>query len=618
MKLDPRSFKGLSRFLAPSAGGPIADRALAEKRITLEQLQECTAIQDRTGRPLDDILLERGYLSAQDVGRFKNPTLPPEAAKALGDPKNLLGHYILISRAGMGGMAEVWKSWDRRLGRWVAIKFLKEEIGHPNQRIEREGMMAGQLSHPGIISIYERGEADGRPFLVMPLIHGAPPKTPMPPKAAAKLAAQIAQALVHVHKMGIIHRDVKPANVLVEAGGRVLLADFGLAIPASSGASRWAVSGTPEYASPEQIRGEILDARTDVYSLGATLYHLLAGRPPFSGTAVTEITDRVLNAPLPPLKGVPRPLARIVAKAMDRVKTKRYPSMEAFEKELRGFLDPIWGSLPSTPRALIAVLVAGALPWMITGIIAWQRNRREARIELMQVVRDAEQELARTERLYADAEVPLDNCRALVAETLGLFRALQKQEGEGVPEVDAGTARCLELVEREKEAEKLYLSALPLPAAGAGLARIRLRRYFSGRREEDWRKSAAKALEAVKAAKLGDLPAFYLAYSSGRPADVLAAAPKLQDQGRYDDVFQFCVGAAAVELGKWDEAILRFEQASKLRRWDATSLYWKGVAFAGNGDRIEAVNSFGQALRIATSDWPLMEEAQRRMDEARR
>ncbi len=618
MKLDPRSFKGLSRFLAPSAGGPIADRALAEKRITLDQLQECTTIQDRTGRPLDDILLERGYLTAQDVGRFRNPALPPEAAKALGDPKNILGHYILVSRAGMGGMAEVWKAWDRRLGRWVAIKFLKEEIGHPNQRIEREGMMAGQLSHPGIISIFERGEHEGRPYLVMPLVNGAPPKMPMPPKDAARLAAHIAQALVHVHKMGIIHRDVKPANVLVESGGRVLLADFGLAIPASSGASRWAVSGTPEYASPEQIRGDILDARTDVYSLGATLYHLLAGHPPFSGTSVTEITDRVLSAPLPPLKAAPRPLARIVAKAMDRVKTKRYHSMEAFEKELLGFLDPIWGSLPSTPKALIAVLVAGALPWMITGVIAWQRNRREARIELMQEVRDADQELVRTERLCADAEVPVDNCKAVVAETLGIYQALQNQVGSGTPEIDAGIARCLELVQRESEAEKLYRSALPLPAAGAGLARIRLRRYFSGRREEDWRKSATKALESVKAAKAGDLPALYLAFASGRPADALAAAPKLLDQGRYDDVFQLCVGAAAVEVGNWDEAVLRFEQAVKLRRWDATSLYWKGVAFAGKGDRIEAVNAFGQALRTASSDWPLMEDAQRRMDEARR
>ncbi|HEV3028449.1 MAG TPA: protein kinase, partial [Planctomycetota bacterium] len=364
MKVDFRSFRGLSRFLAPSAGGPIADRALAEKRITPEQLEKCVQIQDRTGRPLDEILIDQGFLTTQDVVRFRNPALPPDVDKASQDPKNVVAQYVLVSRAGMGGMAEVWKAWDRSLGRWVAIKFLKDEIGHPTQRIEREGMMAGQLSHPGIITIFERGEKEGRPYLVMPLVDGAPPKAPMPSKVAARLALQASQALDHVHKMGIIHRDVKPANILVEAGGRVLLLDFGLAIPASSGASRWAVSGTPEYASPEQIRGDVLDARTDVYSLGATLYHLLAGRPPFSGASVKEITDRVLTAPLPPLKAVPRQLARIVAKAMARDRVKRYPTMTALARDLQGFLDPIFGVVPSTPRALVMVLVAGALPWM--------------------------------------------------------------------------------------------------------------------------------------------------------------------------------------------------------------------------------------------------------------
>src|SRR5262249_20104993 len=163
--------------------------------------------------------------------------------------KNIVAQYILVMRAGMGGMAEVWKAWDRSLGRWVAIKFLKEEVGHPSQRLEWEGQMAAQLSHPGIITIHERGEKDGRPYLVMPPVNGAPPKSPMKPKDAARVALQVAQALVHVHRNNIIHRDVKPANVLVEAGGRVVLADFGLAIPSSSGSSRWAISGTPEYAS---------------------------------------------------------------------------------------------------------------------------------------------------------------------------------------------------------------------------------------------------------------------------------------------------------------------------------------------------------------------------------
>src|SRR6185369_5575124 len=117
---------------------------------------------------------------------------------------------------------------------------------------------------------------------------------------------------------GVIHRDVKPANILVEAGGRVVLADFGLAILDDTATSRWAMSGTPEYASPEQIRGDPLDARTDIYSLGATFYHLLSGRPPFFGAGTEEITEKVLKDDPEPLKGVPKPLAAAVRRAMAR------------------------------------------------------------------------------------------------------------------------------------------------------------------------------------------------------------------------------------------------------------------------------------------------------------
>src|SRR5579863_8732264 len=239
MRIDPRSFKGLSRFLAPSAGGPIADRAVSEKLITLEQLQECVDLQERSGQPLDEILVEQGYLRLEDVIRLRAPAVPPEAMAWVSDPARNLGHYVLVSLLGTGGSAEVWKAWDRSLGRWVAVKFLKREVGHPTQRIEREGRMAGQLSHPSIITIFERGKQDGRAYLVMPFVDGKLPKLPLPPREAARLALEVSRALVHAHGMGVIHRDVKPANILVDAGGRVVLTDFGLAIPDESATSRW-------------------------------------------------------------------------------------------------------------------------------------------------------------------------------------------------------------------------------------------------------------------------------------------------------------------------------------------------------------------------------------------
>lgn len=618
MKVDPRSFKGLSRFLSPSAGGPLADRALAEKRISFQQLQECVEAQDRNGRPLDELLVERGYLTREDVARLKNPALPPEVTKAAQDPRNLLGHYVLVSRAGMGGMAEVWKAWDRSLGRWVAVKYLKAEIGQPSQRIEREGRLAGQLSHPGIITIFERAEHEGRPYLVMPFVDGAPPKPPLAPKEAARVAEQVALALSHVHEHGVIHRDVKPANVLVEKGGRVLLADFGLAIPDSSGPSRWAVSGTPEYASPEQIRGDLLDVRTDIYSLGATLYHLLAGRPPFSGSDVRQITEKVLNAPVAPLKNVPRPLAKIVATAMARDREKRYPTMTAMARDLHGFVDPIWGNLPNTPRSLVLVLVAGALPWMVTGIIAWQRNRSAARVEMMESIRPADMDLARVEQLFADPEVPLETCQGAATEALEGYKRISHEMGEPTADLEIGIARCLELLGHAEDAEAHYLKAGKRSAAKAGLARICLRRYFEGRKDQDWRKRALGALDALGKPKATDPASLLWNFSSGRNAEVLASAAPLLDLTRHDDVLQMAAGIAACESGRWAEASQRFELAARLRRSDPVSLYWQGVAQAGKGDPGGAIVFFQQAISSAPPDWGLRPEAEQRMEAARR
>lgn len=618
MNVNPSSLKGLSRFLAPSAGGPLADRALGERRITPAQHEECVRLQEQTGRPLDEILVERGYLTAADVTRLKNPSLPKEVEKAAQDPKNVLDHYILVSRAGMGGMAEVWKCWDSSLGRWVAVKFLKEQVAQPDQRIEREGRMAGQLSHPGIISIYERGMHEGRPYLVMPYVTGGSPRPPVPPREASRLAHEVAQALMHAHKMGIIHRDVKPANVLVETGGRVVLADFGLAISDASRASKWGMSGTPEYASPEQVNGAVLDHRTDIYSLGATLYYWLSGRPPFTGASVEEIGDRVLKAPIPPLKKTPRALERIVLRAMSRQAKDRYPTVEAMDKDLRGFFDTIWGSLPSSPRALIAVLIAGMLPWAITGIVAYRRDLRGRRIELIEAIRPVEAELAHTEQLFADAEVPLDACRVAASETYRSYTQIQREQEGDSPELEAGMGRCLELMRQDAEAERHYLAAGASPQAGLGLARIALRKYFEGRADEDWRKSAARILEEKKSAASSPVARILLAFASGRSGEALAASAGLGEQGRHDDVLQMALGAAAVEQSNWDEAVTRFEQAVRLRRADAASLYWRGVAFQGKGDRTQATASLEEAARVAPVEWPLLTQTQRRLEELSR
>jgi tetratricopeptide (TPR) repeat protein len=615
MKVDPRAFRGLSRFLAPAAGGPLADRALAEGRITPAQLEECIREQDRTGRPLDELLIERGYLTAEDAARLRQPALPPEAARAAEDPARLVGHYVLTEVLGAGGMAEVWKAWDRSLGRWVAVKFLKDHVGHQTQRLEREGRMAGRLSHPGIISIFERGRHGDRAYLVMPYVEGAPPRPPLAPREAARLAWEVAQALAYAHAHGVIHRDVKPANILVEKSGRAVLADFGLAIAGGSGASLWAVSGTPEYASPEQVRGEALDVRTDVYSLGATLYHLLAGRPPFSGRDAEEIGRKVLEARPAPLRGVPARLRRIVERAMERDRARRYPGMAEMAEDLRRYLEGTERSR-LTWKAWVAVAAAGILPWAVAGVVIWQGRAETREAEVRSTLEEARGELARVEALLASAAgADADRLRSAAYSAAALFRYAAKIAGGELPEASAGIGRCYELTGQEALAEEEYRKAeQDVPEGRIGLARIWLRRHLEGRRELDWLGMARGRLEGARPAK-GDPAEALLLYASGRKEEALRAGAAALAKASGDDLLLLVLGAAACDLGRWEEAAARLGRAVELRPGQATLWYYKGVALAGKGDRAGAREAFAHALKAAPPGWLLLAEAERRLAE---
>lgn len=602
MKVDPRAFKGLSRFLAPSAGGPVADRAVAEKLVTTEQLQECIAEQDRSGRPLDEILVERGYLKADDATRLRAPALPPEVLPFVNNPDRVLDHYVLVSLLGTGGMAEVWKAWDRSLGRWVAVKYLKREIGHPTQRIEREGRMAGQLSHPSIITIFERGQHDGRAYLVMPFVDGAPPKSPLPPREAARLALEVARALAHAHDAGVIHRDVKPANILVEAGGRVVLADFGLAILDDTATSRWAMSGTPEYASPEQIRGDPLDVRTDIYSLGATLYHLLAGRPPFTGTGVDDITLKVLKEDPPPLKGMPKPLTSAVRRAMSRDREHRYASVTEFAAVLESWIETSRSGFRLKPAWVVIGLLSALLPWAVTLVILKQFQNQADRRQVLQALRDGERKLERAERRRSDPSSSDPEVAAAAREALVEFRLAVKWSGGSEPEAQMGIGRCAELLGDEKQAEEAYEGARDLTDARAALARLWGRRLLELRQDRDW-----------KAVLIEKAPA-------GQPARLLAegkweALLSLGSVDQDDEMLALAQGVAAIELRRWDDAVHRLDAALRIQPRDCTALYYKGIALAGRGDAAAAKGVWTEALNAGPRDGPLKPQIRKRLQE---
>jgi len=599
MKVDPRSFKGLSRFLAPSAGGPVADRAVADHLVTPEQLQECIAEQDRSGRPLDQILIERGYLKAEDAERLKAPPLPIDVIPWLQVPDRLLGHYVLVSLLGTGGMAEVWKAWDRSLGRWVAVKYLKGEIGHPTQRIEREGRMAGQLSHPSIITIFERGQQDNRPYLVMPFVDGTPPRAPLPARSAAQLALEVARALTHVHEAGVIHRDVKPANILVETGGRVVLADFGLAILDETATSQWAMSGTPEYASPEQVQGDRLDLRTDIYSLGATLYHLLAGKPPYSGSGPDEITAKILREDPPPLKGAPRALARTIRRAMARDRQKRYASSAEFARDLETWLEESRPGRGIRPAWIVLAVLALGISWGATVLILLQAQRQEEREVVLQSLLQANRKLSAAERRRADPGSNRLEVEMTAREALAEFSVALRASGGRDREAQLGLGACHEILGDLQKAQEAYQDAADLPGARSALAWLLARNLVEHRPGKDW----GAAIRALPAAP----PAVRL-LAAGSWEDVLTQAASAQDS----ELGGLLQGYAAIQLRRWDAALQALARSLRLRPHDSDVLYYEGVAFWGKGDVLAAKAAWASALSEAASEWPLRAEAERR------
>ena len=314
----------------------LAQRAVERGWLTKEQVEAAVMSYDRSKGTR---LLAHLLLTPEQI-RSLEAKLPPEIA----DPSKKVGRYILSDLLGKGGMGMVFRAWDLELGRWVALKFLKA-VGDEAARacFRREAQLAAGLDHPNIAKIHEVGTHEGEPFIAMQLIQGRTlggTELSLDRKLDAVLAA--AEAVDYAHSCGIIHRDLKPANVMLDTRGQVFVMDFGLA-KATNVASltvTGAVVGTPSYIAPEQARGKP-EKRSDVYGLGAILYELTTGRPPFMGTSAAEIlTDVVLSDPPWPRAlnpDLPRDVEAIILKAMEKEPKRRYPSAGAMVEDLRAF-----------------------------------------------------------------------------------------------------------------------------------------------------------------------------------------------------------------------------------------------------------------------------------------
>ncbi|HXH43406.1 MAG TPA: serine/threonine-protein kinase [Bradyrhizobium sp.] len=317
----------------------------------------------------------------------------------------IVSHYRLEHEIGRGGMGVVYRGVDTKLGRPVAIKMLPADAtadADRRRRFVREAQSASTLNHPNIVTIYEIGEDDGATFIAMELVDGAPldrtlREGPLPMATALDYAVQIAGALEAAHIRGIVHRDIKPGNIVVTAEGRVKVLDFGLAKLSEHPADETitalrtvpgTILGTPAYMSPEQAEGRLVDSRSDIFSLGGVVYEMLAGRRPFTSASDGGLITAILRDDPPPLRTLREEVSTDVEAILDRALAKdpaaRYPDAGAMRADLAAALarltrppDAVWRR-PAVLVPVAALLLAAVafVTWQVTAArrASWARD----------------------------------------------------------------------------------------------------------------------------------------------------------------------------------------------------------------------------------------------------
>ena len=367
-----------------------------------------------------------GSGAVQTVDESRAPAPRPSVTPAPAWLGKKVGRFKLLSLLGEGAMGRVFQVEDTLLQRYAALKILPKALKRANhstavELLLHEARAAAALDHPCVVRILEVNESNGIHYIAMELVEGGSiadlvrAAGPMEYPRACLLAADAAEGLEHAHQMGIVHRDVKPSNLVLTRSGRCKVTDFGLALvgPGSLSASLSSSVGTPRYISPEVTRGGALTAQSDVYSLGATLWYMLTGRPPFAGDNVAELLDRHANCPLPNLAALrpdlPASLVAAIKKALAKDPTDRFDSAAQFEKVLRVHtipVDPASGSLSTlaevvqgvrlipetrlrplrdqllaawrsaTPNFKLGLAAAAALVLAMIGLLAWSASSR--------------------------------------------------------------------------------------------------------------------------------------------------------------------------------------------------------------------------------------------------
>lgn len=405
--MDPERWRQIDdlfhRLLSVEPGR--RDEALAAATAADEELREelasLLAAHDDTGSS------DKMWTTSTPVARLASELLGRnEEAEAELPISETLGRFRVFDLLGAGGMGAVFRAFDPELRRTVAVKVLAQGRRDPeaHQRLLREARAAAALRHPSIATVFEIGEDRGTSFIVMECVEGETlarrlADGPFPLRETVTVAVQIAEALEEAHRYGVIHRDIKAANVMLTPRRGVKVLDFGLAChPAAGGedpASALRALGTPAAMSPEQAAGQPLDHRTDIFSFGILLHQMLTGRSPFAGATVGETVERILHAPSPPLPaGLPPELYRIVSRCLAKDRETRYPSAAELLADLRSVAHtveaestgaPISAGRAERPRRVLPVrprvVLAGVLALLAMAAAGFLLSLRETAVE---------------------------------------------------------------------------------------------------------------------------------------------------------------------------------------------------------------------------------------------
>jgi tetratricopeptide (TPR) repeat protein/tRNA A-37 threonylcarbamoyl transferase component Bud32 len=610
-----------------------------------EALREAAA----SGQPLSErSLVDRGWITPEQLAELRR-TVDADSGSTSSSP--LLVRYELHEKLGEGAMSQVFRGMDRQLHRPVAVKILRENLlfqETARKRFGREAQSLARMDHPNVVRVYDSGETGTQMYLVMEFVEGESLGSILGRKGKdlrglLGLLEQAARGIHHAHQKGIIHRDIKPQNILVTKAGELKVADFGLAHlldsdPGLTGTG--AVLGTPLYMAPEQVGGGAgqITHRTDVYALGAILYEVLTGWPPHRGSAISEVYDKILHEnPLPPhlaADGVPAELEVIALKAVEKDPSHRFASAEDFADDLRRYLagEPIlarpvsavtrWARWARKRQAIVwPVLAAGVL--VALGAASWI-TRQHRQTEASRLLVSARYPLDRAARAqYSRGSTSIQDFSRWVGEAQGSVEKAVQLAPE-LPSAHHLRGEVQILRGHYEEAERSWREAIKLdPKLGSAhfrLGQVLLWQAFlyredmwsdpKGLRQEASTKQALEGAEELRIAQAEgsgfdselqrEIAVAMLAYLQGKPESVRETCKRAIErfgEAEGTEEFHWLLGLIPAAPA---EQIRALDLAIEIKPMFPLALYARGrIRGALTPERLQkSIDDFSQAILI--------------------